>query len=112
MALCDSCAMGLTSKGELKKRMFGLDCGALTSFEIEFLMKQHRKRLLPPPPEFENLSAVRWQHKKAVFDIIDEAKKAFPVLDIGETANDLLEGLGAFHLAVIVWKKDWLGDGK
>ena len=43
---------------------------------------------------------------------IDEAKKAFPVLDIGETANDLLEGLGAFHLAVIVWKKEWLGDGK
>ena len=86
-------------EGELKKRMFGIGTGSLTSFEISYNLKQCDK-----DPEWakrgrktKNYQSIKWQRKDQAYEIIDEAKKDFPELIMGNDSQNLQTIVNVAH---------------
>ena len=70
------------SEGEFKKKLIGSGSGSLTSSEIAFNLMSSYKY-----PEWakkgtmtRNYQLVRWAREEYIQEVIDEAKKEFPII--------------------------------
>ena len=100
------------TQGELYKKMFGLGTGSLTSFEIAFNLKQAdaNPKWAEKGLKTRNYQSVKWNREENVKEVLEEAKKDFPIPNIEFIEDPKLEEFAkGLNKKQLEWFIKWFG---